>query len=475
MALLLGGWATAGCHHTFIELNPDAGHPDDGATTIVSPPPSCGNATVESGEGCDDGDRLSGDTCAWDCTPGPGDPVGPADSGARRHLPSGDPMVLEAPDQPPRADEGSSSGAGLAAVAIGGPFVLSWYRNPFEGDPSASVAARFMAPDGSPVRADVIMSMTSGWFVADLSATASGAEALLLWRSGSDGILRARLSPDAGIVGDVSLAVASPGARFPSAAPALDGYIVAWYEGPTLFPCVGSDTEPGRVLLRRLGPDGITTGMPEGVVLEEPAGAWTSPRLAAGDDETVGALWWRASHEAGGTCALRVGVAEADLGVVTDGGVIGPGTSGRIVHEGGAYRVLWQDLSAGRPRLGLASFDADAGLLDAPVVHDLDAGSFTGEAELAAGQHELVTVFGVYSDAAGVELMYMVTDLLGRLVLDPTPVDPTCTSTTTDCWPGPFNVVRSGEDFLVVYFATTDPASPAPVVEMRVMRLVPAG
>jgi hypothetical protein len=168
-------------------------------------------------------------------------------------------------------------------------------------------------------------------------------------------------------------------------------------------------------------------------------------------------------------------VADEELRTIADGGAIGPGRAGRIVFQDGAYRVAWLDSNEERRQVGLGAFGPDAGLLRPPVVHDLPVEVLFGQLEIAVGDRELVVIVNGYTAAAGQHLLFLVTDLFGRIVAGPAPVDATCESGTTGCRPGPFNIVRSGEDFLVIYFATTDPGGPTPSSEMRVVRLVPAG
>ena len=51
-------------------------------------------------------------------------------------------------------------------------------------------------------------------------------------------------------------------------------------------------------------------------------------------------------------------------------------------------------------------------------------------------------------------------------------VDPTCHQ-DLDCSLGPYNVVWSGDAFLVIYFATLHLGEPTETTEMRMVRLVP--
>jgi hypothetical protein len=327
--------------------------------------------------------------------------------------------------------------------------------------------------DGSLARDDVVLNVVSGWIVQSFANAARGSDVLLLWRAGSDGIFGARLSADLGLLDAPALVVIAPEADLPAVTATADGYVVAWHDGLAGNPCVHDNTEPNHVYLGRLGPDGSTAGMSEPVALEDQDGAWTAPHLAIGDDSSVGLLWWRASREHGITCTLRLGVANAGLTAVKDGGAVASGWAGRIMFQAGAYRVAWLNVAGTQPQIGFVAFDRNAEIADAPVVHDLAIDMFMGEVELAAGDTEMVAVIGAYTAAAGQHMLFMVTDLQGRLVSAPAQVDPTCTSATTGCYPGPFNIVRDGDEFLVVYFATINPADPTPTTEMRMVRLVP--
>jgi hypothetical protein len=215
--------------------------------------------------------------------------------------------------------------------------------------------------------------------------------------------------------------------------------------------------------------------MGDAFVLEQPLGASVAADLAAGDDDSVGLLWWRASTEASGTCTLRFGVADAGLTTIADGGVVGPGLSGRIVDAEGAYRLAWRDVAPDdTPRIGFAAFGRNASLLTPPVVHQAPFLPFeftVGDIELAAGDHGLVVVVAGYNTTPGLQLWFLRTDLLGRAVGSPTEVDPSCIAPT--CTFGPFNVVWSGDAFLVIYFVTLDLGTPLERTDMRMVRLVP--
>jgi hypothetical protein len=226
--------------------------------------------------------------------------------------------------------------------------------------------------------------------------------------------------------------------------------------------------------LRRLTTDGTTDGMPDPVALEDEDGAWTAPDLAAGDDGSVGILWWRTATEAAGGCTLRFGVADSALTTIADGGVVGPGRSGRIADAEGAFRLAWRDVAPDdTPRIGFAAFGRDASLLAPPVVHQppfLPFEFIVGDIEFAAGDHGLVAVFEGYNTTTGPQLWFLRTDLLGRAVGSLAEVDPSCTGT---CTFGPSNVVWSGDAFLVIYFVTLNLGEPSETTEMRMVRLVP--
>ena len=476
----------AGCNSTFVDLTPDgwdAEHdgdgfePDadvlaeDGSGTVFLPPPPCGNGVVDPGEECDDGNRMNGDECSWDCLTGTGDPPGPADPAARPYVVEGTPLLLQVVDDPP--DE-SSSQVPLALASSDAVRATTWFRN-LPGAPSSpSISTRFLEDDGSPARPDVVLSLASGWTTVGVASAATESEVLLVFRTGPDGLLRARLSADTGLVDPPSLLVASGQAWYPALAAAPGGYLLSWYDGSDTRVCEHNGAGPSRVFLRRLAADGSADPLAPPAVLEDPAGAWTPPDLAAGDDATVGLLWWRASTEVGGGCTLRVGVADSDMATIADGGAIAEGLSGRIADSMGAFRVVWLAGSAtDGPQVALATIGRNAVLLDAPVVNDLPLDYFLGQAELAVGDSGLVVVIPGSDDVSGQQLLFLRTDLFGRAVAPPALVDPTCTG-SLDCSPGPFGIVWTGDAFLVIYFATLDADGPSPTTEMRMVRLVPA-
>ena len=171
------------------------------------------------------------------------------------------------------------------------------------------------------------------------------------------------------------------------------------------------------------------------------------------------------------------GVVEADVSTVVDGGVLGLGSSGRVVDADDAYRAVWYLPSAAEPqRLNFAAFDRGAMLLDAPVTCDLPFEAFFGEVELATGDRGLVAVLGGTDMTDGVRLFFVRTDLMGRTgdaSCGAVEVDPSCTA-SLGCEPGPFGVTWAGDAFVIVYFVTLDPSGPSPTTEMRMVRLVPA-
>ncbi|MBI5489101.1 MAG: hypothetical protein HY905_17330 [Deltaproteobacteria bacterium] len=471
--LLSALFTLVACEHTYIELNPDA--PDDAEMDAAPLPSVCGDGVTDPGEECDDGNRLDNDVCRWDCTIGVGPGPGPADPLARSYRAEGPSIELPAPSRLP-------GGLGMGGEQVRMPFSTgggfhmgTWPSPPLPDGTPAALSVRFLALDGSIARDDVVIGLASGWTMPSWAQAARGTELLALFQARDHGIFGTRVTADLGMISAPAFAETSPTAGFPAVAGTADGYVMAWYDGTSVYPCSHVDADPSRVFIRRLAPDGTPLGGAEPMVLEEPDAARTAPALATGDDLSVGLVWWRASPTAGVACTLRVGVADGELSMVADGGAIGPGRGGRVVFEDGAYRVAWLNSDEERRQIGFGAFGSDAGLLGPPVLHDLPVEILVGEVELSAGDHELVAVIGSYTAAAGQHLLFMVTDLLGRLVAPPASVDPTCESATANCWPGPFNVVRSGEGFLIMYFATTDPAGPAPVTEMRMMRLVPAG
>jgi hypothetical protein len=219
--------------------------------------------------------------------------------------------------------------------------------------------------------------------------------------------------------------------------------------------------------------DGSTDGMPPPVALEEESGAWTVPDVAVGADGSVGLLWWRASTEAGGNCTLRFGTADAALSAIRDGGTIGPGTGGRVIEAEGTFRAVWyQARDAGDLRLGVAAFDRDGVLLRAPVTTTLPGSSMTADIEVAAGDGGLTLVASLYEASSGLRLRFARTDRFGRMVGGFEEVDPTCTA-AAGCAPGAFNVARVPGGFVVLYFAELDSGGPEPLVELRMVRLVP--
>jgi cysteine-rich repeat protein len=456
------------CTNTFIDLTPDSG--DGGHEVFILPPPLCGDHVVDPGEECDDGNRKDGDGCTWNCRLGAGDPVPDPDPQAVPYVVEGDPQLLQLVDHPP---ESGAPGPGFPIASGGSLLFGSWHRRQLPDGTPAFLSARFLMADGSLAREDVTINLGLGRPLSWIANAARNNDMLLAWRPGTNGIWRAALSVEAGLAAPPALLESSGTADLPAVAGLADGYMFAWYDGTDTARCVHDGSGPSRIYLRRLTSDGTNDGTPEPVAIEHEEAAWTAPALAAGDDDTTGMLWWRASTEGAPTCTLRFGVADARLTTIADGGVVGPGLSGRIAAAEGAYQVAWRTTSsAGTQQLGFASFDGGALLLAPPVLHDMPFGSFAGDVELAAGDHGLLAVVLGYDLTSGLRLFFLRTDLLGRAVGVPTEVDPSCTGPA--CTFGPFNVVWGGDAFLVIYFVTLDLGEPTETTEMRMVRLVPA-
>jgi len=472
VALLFGG----GCQNYFIDLTPDADAGEDGHDVIVLPPPPCGNGTLDPGEECDDGNRLDGDECTSRCTAGPGDPPPGPDPATRPYVPAGAPEVLPAVSQPP-VEGASASGSPFMPVAVGDGFAaVSWPRNPPDVGSPPQISTRFLAPDGTLARDDVLVGLMSGWRILLVATAARTDEVLVVVQTEFDGIWKATVSRTTGLAAAPTPLDLAPNARNPALASAGTGFALGWYDGTDTRPCEHNSPGPSRHYLRRLSLDGSSIEMGDPVVLEEPLAARTASDLATGDDDSVGLLWWRASTESDGPCTLRFGVANAELTTIADGGVVGPGISGRILAAEGSYAMAWRTTSSlGTLQLGSASFDGGAVLLASPVLNDLPFTVFAGDVELAAGDHGLVTVVGGWDAVNGLRLYFLRTDLLGRPVGLPDAVrevDSTCHQDLR-CTMGPYNVVWSGDAFLVIYFVTLDLGGPTEATEMRMVRLVP--
>ncbi len=466
--------ATPACNETYIDLTPDA--EQDAATPdipadvgVLLPPPPCGNGVVESGEECDDGNLLDGDGCTWDCRGGAGEPPGPPDPTARAYRAEAS-QVLPAIAAPP--EPGSEQR--LALSRVGDLLAGSWYRAATSAGDTATVSTRFLAEDGSSAREDVTIRLATGWTASWLTSAAAAESLLLAWRaSDDDGIWKAGLTLDEGLADPPEPLVTTGKADLPALAGHPAGYHLAWYEGTDTRVCEHDSPEPSTVLVRRLGADGSTAGLPAPIVLEERLGARTAPDLAAGDDGTVGILWWRAATEVGGTCTLRFGVGDRDLLAVADGGAVGPGRGGRVVDAERGYRAIWHDVDPiEEARLGVAAFDRDGLLLRAPAVTRIPATSLMGDVEVAAGDGGLTIVLRGYESGPGLRLLFLRTDLFGRVVGTLEQVDPTCTP-ASGCTPGAFNVAPVAGGFLVLFFAEVDSGGPTPTTELRMVRLVP--
>jgi len=460
--------AMTACHETYIDLTPDGGSDGAGDGTVVVPPPPCGNGVTDPGEECDDGNRLNGDGCTWDCRIGSGDPVGPPDpeAVACRAEPA---RRLDTVDAPPVA----GSPALLAVIGLREVLAAVWNRHPLSAEEQSAISGRFLAADGTPLREDVVFRLGTGrtaWF---LSAAGAEDALLLAWRMDDGGIWKARLTPADGMADPPFPLIEAPNADMPALAAGLDRYYLAWYEGDDTRHCFHDGSGPSAVKIRRLSADGSTDGMPPPVTLESESGAWTTPDVAVGSDGSVGLLWWRASTEAGGSCTLRFGAGDEALTAVRDGGTIGPGTGGRVIEAEGTFRAVWyQAQDAGDLHLGIAAFDHDGVLLGAPVTTSLPGSSLTGDIEVAAGDGGLTLVASLYETSSGLRLRFARTDRFGRMVGGFEDVDPTCTP-AAGCVPGAFNVARVPGGFVVLYFAEIDSGGPERLVELRMVRLVP--
>jgi cysteine-rich repeat protein len=483
MGFVVLGLLVGACTNTFIDLTPDsedvgttddgvepeADVGDDGAQTVILPPPLCGNRDVDPGEECDDGNRLDHDGCTSDCRLGDGNPVPGPDPATRAYVVDGSLSELSPAAQPP---EPGAAGSAFPVATDGSTIASAWLRRELPDGTPPALSARFVAADGSLARDDVIINLGSGSSVSWFALAARSNVALLAWHAGTDGIWRSGLPAGGGPASEPDLLEFSITADLPALVGLAGGYGFAWYDGTDTMQCVHDGTEPSRIYFRRLGSDGTTDGMGSAVLLDEPLVARRAASLAAGDDGTLGLLWWRASTAIGGACTLRFAAADAEVTTIADGGIIGPGLSGRIVSAEGAFHLAWRTTSiAGVQQLGFASFDSNAVLLAPPVLNDMPFGSFMGDVELAAGDHGLVAVVLGYDITAGLQLWFLRTDLLGRAVGLPAEVDPSCTRPA--CTFGPFNVVWSSDAFLVIYFVTLNLGEPTETTEMRMVRLVP--
>lgn len=460
----------AGCNETYIDLTPDGGGDGPADATVLLQPPPCGNGVLDPGEECDDGNRLDGDGCTWECRVGAGDPVGPPDPGAIafRAEPPVRLAAMAAPPLPGWADP-------VVVTAMNDFLAAGWYRGAdASAGAEATISTRFLGADGAAVREDVLVRPGSGWMSSFLTGAGVGREMLLAWRANEGGgIWRARLTLDDGLVGPPFPVIDAANADLPVLAAGPGRYYLAWYEGNDTRYCVHDGSGPSVVRLRRLTADGSAGAAPPAVTLEEELGAWTAPDIAVGADGTVGVLWWRASTEAGGSCTLRFGAGDEALGVVADGGTIGQGRGGRLVGSDGGFRVAWHNVDgAGDLHLGIAAFDRTGSLLRAPVVTVVPETSLMGEVEVAAGDGGLTLVASLHEASLGLRLRFARTDLFGRFVGRFEDVDPTCT-VAAGCRPGAYNVAWAWGGFVVVYFAEVDSGGPEPAVELRMVRLVP--
>ncbi|MBI4917477.1 MAG: hypothetical protein HY825_16680 [Acidobacteria bacterium] len=132
------------------DVGADGDHSDapDGSATL---PPVCGDRVVDPGEECDDGNRLNGDSCDWQCRLGPGsfdypplDPSLPALEPAAPAVATTDPMELDwnSFDLWP-----GPICRGIWFRAGGGGFALAYnYSRPYYG-----VRVRILDHDGVPV------------------------------------------------------------------------------------------------------------------------------------------------------------------------------------------------------------------------------------------------------------------------------------------------------------------------------------
>jgi cysteine-rich repeat protein len=124
------------------EGSPDAEAPDDAVEAelpdIVELPPVCGDGRVDSGEECDDGNRMNGDGCDWECRSGDGSFRYPPPD------PTIPPIEPTTPPTPATGDEemafwAAASGPGGSCHGIwlragGGRFALVYnYSQPYFG------------------------------------------------------------------------------------------------------------------------------------------------------------------------------------------------------------------------------------------------------------------------------------------------------------------------------------------------------
>jgi cysteine-rich repeat protein len=125
------------------------GAPDD-ATHDTPPELLCGNGVVDPAEECDDGNRMNGDDCDWECRAGPGTPPpdGTPDPAAGHLELDGTPVALDiGTDRPELADNIFAmriplvwTGAEFASVwphwqsaAAGAPLIGTFFRFGVDG------------------------------------------------------------------------------------------------------------------------------------------------------------------------------------------------------------------------------------------------------------------------------------------------------------------------------------------------------
>ena len=223
---MVAGCSCGGTHHIG---DPDAS--SDAAETNWEDVPGvderCGNSIVDDGEECDDGNRMNGDGCTWDCQLGDGDP--PDDTP--------DPDVL------PLEPDGSPETLVWGEEAIGGgSFDLEWNDTQYSllyfylllGEPeSAGFAFRRFHADGVelPNEWETVTSPIGIPATADHVWTG---EEYGIFYAGADhgGIWFLRIGPTGKRLSDPMLNVDEPGACHQSVAWTGDAYGMSWVVVP---------------------------------------------------------------------------------------------------------------------------------------------------------------------------------------------------------------------------------------------------
>ncbi|MDI7269687.1 MAG: hypothetical protein QME96_16995, partial [Myxococcota bacterium] len=234
----------------------------EGSEYVVhpAPPSACGDGRVDPGEECDDGNRLDGDGCDWQCRSGDGDPPPPPDPAAGDYVPSGEPVPLAGATL--REGLRFAGWGQFPLVWTGSEYATAWFESSCLVSPDCGVPVRlrFWRFDATGRRIDAEWALPEVELSGGLDLVWTGSGFGLFFSEGGgfrdSRLWYLRLDVTGKPVGEPVLIEAGGSEMMPAADVGADGTIaVAWSSRG------GSSAMPGMLVgVRRIDVDGTPIG-----------------------------------------------------------------------------------------------------------------------------------------------------------------------------------------------------------------------